>query len=190
MSERKARAFQRREKEILRAALELFDDEQWEKVTVAQIAQRADIGKGTVYKHFSSKEEIYARLILDDSLEMLKRFGQHLQEGDDPVTKIRNVLNYSFQKLSEDNAITRLHFHCKQRSFRERLSESIQQQFEKFEQDFMAEIAPVIEQGMAQGDFMSRPLHQTFAGLEAIFDGSLLMIRNGDYVCSQIDPNT
>lgn len=183
MSERKLREFKRREQEILDAALELFADEQWEKVTVAQIAEHADIGKGTVYKHFASKEEIYAQLILNYSTELLTFFSKELTSDADPATKIRRVLGYCLREFSEDSARARLHFHCKQRSFRERLSDEIQQQFAEHEQAFMGVFAPVLEKGMADGVFMRRPIFQTFAGLEALFDGTLLMIRNEDYLC-------
>ncbi len=182
MSERKAREFMRREQEILEAALELFEDEQWEKVTVAQIAQHADIGKGTVYKHFASKEEIYARLILDYGEEMLTIFNELLGTEEDPATKIRRLIKHCLYKFSEDSACIRLHFHCKQRSFLERLSEPTQKMFGAREQEFMDVVAPVLEQGMAEGLFMQRPLYQAFNGLEATFDGTLLMIRNGDYL--------
>src|SRR4051812_11157804 len=64
VQERKAREFNRREQEILAAALQLFRRDEWQTVTVEQIAQQAEIGKGTVYKHFASKDEIYARLAL------------------------------------------------------------------------------------------------------------------------------
>ncbi len=182
MSDRKQREFERREQEILKSALELFGNEQWEKVTVAQIAEHADIGKGTVYKHFASKEEIYARLILDDSQETMAAFERCVQEGENPVEIIRHLLEYSFHKFS-DSTCMRMHFHCKQRAFRERLSPEIQQQFAEREHAFMQLVAPVLEQGMANGDFMQRPLYQAFTGLEAIFDGTLLMLRNEDYLC-------
>lgn len=187
MSDRKEREFKRREQEILQAALELFADEQWEKVTVAQIAQHADIGKGTVYKHFASKEEIYARMILDYGEEMLAVFKDLLSGDNDPASKLRQLLEHCFHRFSEDSACMRLHFHCKQRSFRERLSEPLQQQFAAREQEFMAVVAPVLEQGMAEGYFMQRPLCQAFIGLEAIFDGTLLMIRNEEYLCMPTD---
>ena len=67
---RKERAFSLREAEILEAARVLFAIGDWEAVTVADIAQRAEIGKGTVYKHFASKEELYARIALDFGLDL------------------------------------------------------------------------------------------------------------------------
>jgi len=65
VSERKARDFARREQEILTSALALFDRATWETVTVEEIAARAEIGKGTIYKHFAGKDELIARLAMD-----------------------------------------------------------------------------------------------------------------------------
>ena len=58
----KAREFQRREDELLQAALEVSNCDDWQTVTIEQIAQKAEIGKGTVYKHFAAKGDMYARL--------------------------------------------------------------------------------------------------------------------------------
>lgn len=62
---RKVREFRRREQEILDAALALFLEQGEDSVTVEMIADRVGIGKGTIYKHFKSKSEIYLRLMLD-----------------------------------------------------------------------------------------------------------------------------
>ena len=62
---RKVREFRRREQEILDTALRLFLDQGEDSVTVEMIADDVGIGKGTIYKHFKSKAEIYLRLMLD-----------------------------------------------------------------------------------------------------------------------------
>jgi len=59
--------FQQREGLLLAAARQLFQAQPWDRVTIAELAQQAGIGKGTVYKHFPSKEALYARLVLDRS---------------------------------------------------------------------------------------------------------------------------
>ena len=46
-------------------ALKLFLDLGEDSVTVEMIADAVGIGKGTIYKHFKSKAEIYLRLMLD-----------------------------------------------------------------------------------------------------------------------------
>ncbi len=62
---RKVREFRRREQEILDTALKLFLEKGEDSVTVEMIADAVGIGKGTIYKHFKSKAEIYLRLMLD-----------------------------------------------------------------------------------------------------------------------------
>jgi AcrR family transcriptional regulator len=62
---RKVREFRRREQEILDTALKLFLEHGEDSVTVEMIADAVGIGKGTIYKHFKSKAEIFLRLMLD-----------------------------------------------------------------------------------------------------------------------------
>ena len=45
--------------QILNAVLELFMSEGLNGMKVSAIAKRADVGKGTVYEYFSSKEDMY-----------------------------------------------------------------------------------------------------------------------------------
>jgi len=61
---RKVREFKRREEEILETALDLFRVHGEDKVTVEMIADNVGIGKGTIYKHFKSKSDIYICLLI------------------------------------------------------------------------------------------------------------------------------
>ncbi len=67
---RKVREFRRREEEILDTALQLFLEHGEDSVTVEMIADTVGIGKGTIYKHFKSKAEIYLRLMLGYEREL------------------------------------------------------------------------------------------------------------------------
>lgn len=71
---RRVREFRQREARILEVALELFLALGEDKVTVEMIAEQVNIGKGTIYKHFSTKSEIYLRLMLDYEREMAALF--------------------------------------------------------------------------------------------------------------------
>ena len=61
----KKRQFLAREQRIIDKALQCLLRDGIDQVTVAAIADEAGIGKGTVYKHFQSKSEILARILLD-----------------------------------------------------------------------------------------------------------------------------
>src|SRR5512147_2007307 len=63
-SRREREKAQRRD-DILRAAREVFFQHDYHAVTVDDIAGAAEVGKGTVYLYFDTKETILAHLLLE-----------------------------------------------------------------------------------------------------------------------------
>jgi AcrR family transcriptional regulator len=61
----KKKLFLAREQRIIETTLVLLLEQSIDRVTVSKIAIRAGIGKGTVYKHFLTKNEILIRIVLD-----------------------------------------------------------------------------------------------------------------------------
>lgn len=55
----------RTRKALLKAAAEVFA-EHGAEASVAQIAVRAGIGKGTVFRHFPTKEDLFAAIISEE----------------------------------------------------------------------------------------------------------------------------
>ncbi|MDT3700857.1 MAG: TetR/AcrR family transcriptional regulator, partial [Thermincola sp.] len=49
-------------KKILKAAVKVFSQKGFHAAKVDEIAQLADVGKGTVYEYFSSKEEVFQEM--------------------------------------------------------------------------------------------------------------------------------
>ncbi len=80
---RKVREFRRREQEILDTSLKLFLEHGEDSVTVEMIADAVGIGKGTIYKHFKSKAEIYLRLMLDYERELNELLHSDSLDTDD-----------------------------------------------------------------------------------------------------------
>ena len=57
---------------MLDAAGELLLVHGYRRVTVDDVARRADVGKGTVYLHFASKLDLFAGVLVRDSLEVTR----------------------------------------------------------------------------------------------------------------------
>ena len=74
--------FRRREEDILQRAQELFITHGEDKVTVEMIADAVGIGKGTIYKHFETKDEICLRLMIRYEDELAQVFIR-LVDGED-----------------------------------------------------------------------------------------------------------
>lgn len=60
----------RRKRDILLSARSVFADNGFHRATVDEIAQRAEVAKGTIYLYFENKEDILAELVLQALAEL------------------------------------------------------------------------------------------------------------------------
>ncbi len=66
LHERRIKEKDNRRRLILKSARALFFKKGFNKVTVDEIAKISELGKGSIYLYFNSKEEIYAQILLSD----------------------------------------------------------------------------------------------------------------------------
>lgn len=52
-----------KQEEILRVATEVFSKNDYHEVTMDEVAQKANVGKGTLYRYFKDKEDLYLSII-------------------------------------------------------------------------------------------------------------------------------
>lgn len=57
---------EKREKQILKAATDLFVQYGYDKTTVSDIAKAAGVSKGMIYLHFESKQALFEKLIVQE----------------------------------------------------------------------------------------------------------------------------
>ena len=97
---------------ILQAAVELFTERDFHQVLMDDVAERAAVGKGTVYRYFPTKEELYFVTIfegwdrLGKELEALVQRHRPLQDTLEQVT--RQVLAYFWRRRQFVNLVHRL----------------------------------------------------------------------------------
>ncbi len=89
----KAREFRQREQAILDCAQELFIEYGEDKVTVEMIADKVGIGKGTIYKHFETKNEIYLLLMIRYE-EVLADLFRRIDISQDKQSLVREYFTF------------------------------------------------------------------------------------------------
>ncbi|MCC6483920.1 MAG: TetR/AcrR family transcriptional regulator [Armatimonadetes bacterium] len=77
---------------ILDAANRLFARYGYRKTTVDDLAREAGIGKGSVYLHFPSKQEVALSLIDRVNVELQEQLRAILREGSSPELRLRKML--------------------------------------------------------------------------------------------------
>ncbi len=80
-------------KKILLAALRVIAEKGLVNTRMSDIAKAADVGKGTLYEYFRSKEEVMHEGFLLIFGEINSVYAQALPAATDPVEKIRAMLN-------------------------------------------------------------------------------------------------
>ena len=85
-----------RQAEIITAARKVFAEKGYIAATVDEIAQRANLAKGTIYVYFDSKEQIY-HAVMSDDLEALRSLTiEKIAAADTVFEKISAYINTRF----------------------------------------------------------------------------------------------
>ncbi|MFE4366960.1 TetR/AcrR family transcriptional regulator [Streptomyces sp. NPDC056835] len=87
---------------LLQAATEAFAEHGTE-ASMGEIAQRAGLAKGTVFRHFASKEDLLAAIMLQ-LLDRLIGTAERLVEADDAATALREFMTDGVEALATDRA--------------------------------------------------------------------------------------
>jgi AcrR family transcriptional regulator len=87
---------------ILRSAAEVFSERPYHEVLTDEISARLKIGKGTLYRYFASKEELYFASIVDGLQGMTDAIDETLRQ-DVPLESIiealaRTIIGYFWQR--------------------------------------------------------------------------------------------
>lgn len=178
VQDRKTREFERRGQEILDAALALFQSDAWEAVTVDQIAQRAEVAKGTIYKHFASKDEIYARLAIAfqrETLASLRSVNPAL-----PIQqRFRHYMRCAWELHLSSQAMHRVFLYCSRAEFRAGLPPQVLAEMQNVDHAVAMPLESMLAQGIEQGLFPRKPLAVLLFGARSAFWGAIQMVWSG-----------
>jgi AcrR family transcriptional regulator len=77
---------------LLQTARQLFAEQGIEAVSMTAIADRAGVGKGTLYRHFENKLELCLALLDEEQRALQQATLERLRLGGDPLDHLRQFL--------------------------------------------------------------------------------------------------
>ncbi|WPC06331.1 helix-turn-helix domain-containing protein [Pseudomonas benzenivorans] len=174
------RLFQQRHDAILAAARQLFREQPWDRVTIAEVALGAGIGKGTVYKHFPSKEALYAQLVLELSRANLDEL-RALHAAQPGPQAMRQVIRRAFAQMLADPVLVQLCLLCDRPAFQERLEMPYREQFLALEHDYQALFGQLLADCLDARSLPHADCQHLLWGVEACFSGVMARIASGGF---------
>ncbi len=93
---------------IFEAALEIFSVKGFHTATTDEIAERAGVGKGTLYRHFETKEKLFGELVRVRLDELESKAASIMDGRDDVLTMISKYIGMYFEFFDRNKHLYRL----------------------------------------------------------------------------------
>jgi len=172
----RVKEFRKRERLILDTALKLFLEQDEDKITVETIAEAVGIGKGTIYKHFTSKQEIYLLLLIGYE-EELAGILQQIDPNDDKDRLVRAYFQFRMSDPARYALFDRLEKKCANDESLSRLTERLH----RVRESNVDQLEKVIRARIAEGKLADVPPYFHIAAAWALVHGAVGLYSSDFY---------
>jgi len=143
-----------RERELVRATRALFDERGMLDAPIEEIARAVGIARGLVYRHFSSKEELYVLTVTDYLDELAALLRTAVDSAPGPLERVERMME-AFAGFCErypaflDSSLSLMHRPAQELA--ERVSESVWLRLGQGMAGCLDQVASVLRDGNASG---------------------------------------
>jgi AcrR family transcriptional regulator len=82
---------------ILSSAMFLFAQTEFDRVTIDEVAERAGVGKGSVYRQFGSKEELYAGAVINGFIQLQQEIKASLKDRISFAERLETIIGLTIR---------------------------------------------------------------------------------------------
>ncbi|HPZ52032.1 MAG TPA: TetR/AcrR family transcriptional regulator [Clostridia bacterium] len=174
-------------KKIMEAGLVLFAQKGFALTSIKDIAEAAGISTGLIYRHFSSKEDLFNSLIAN-TIEELNKFIQILDSYDSPKQAIVEMTASLIGDIHFSNELSRYFLIV----IRSMLEEEVLSQIDEFRKSILSlydKTKDLIKEGQKRGEFkQGNPYKYTLLFFSIIQGMANMKLFMGDkYVAPELD---
>lgn len=95
-----------RRRRVIEAAVGLASAGGYDAVQMRDVAERADVALGTLYRYFPSKDELLVAALTEEATALKDRLAQKPPRGDTPADRVVDVLRRASRALERDPRVT------------------------------------------------------------------------------------
>jgi len=188
---RREREKVRQRQEMLAAALDLFSEKGYHKVSMHEVAEKSEFAIGTLYKFFKNKEDIYKALLLEQSDKFHQALMGAIENSDDEIEILRNYVRTKGELFRRNLPFIRLYF-AETRGASFNLKAGLDEELRKGYLDILERLASAFKNGIKNKRFkkIADPFYLAVALDSAINAFLFLWIEAPDRHPFPDDPNT
>ena len=99
---------QQRRARIVRSALRMLQRSEYVDIQMRDVGERADVALGTVYRYFSSKERLFAAVLIEWSRSMHEGLQSDPPKGDDVAARLNDIMGRAFDAFERRPQVFRV----------------------------------------------------------------------------------
>ncbi len=152
---------------VLTAALDLFVDKGYHKVSIHEVQQQADVSIGSIYKHFGGKEGVAEKLykhVLNEVDELIDDITKNIHS---PIEQIEEIIKQLFEHTETHQNIISFVFHSKHSDF-------LPDEPLMYDSSPFIKIREITSQAIKTGDIKDT---DTWVATSLIFGGAIRLIQ-------------
>ena len=141
-------------KDILKAAIDIIATKGVQNLTMDRVAAEAGVAKGTLYKHFKNKKQIFEAAIQESIVPLLEELSSIFESDVAPDKRLENIVRIHLEFFNKQKKLYRVLLYS-----RNSAHDGINRYNSSEYKGIITNISAVLQEGIEQGFF--RPLNTT-----------------------------
>jgi AcrR family transcriptional regulator len=138
---------------ILEAAREVFFEESFERANLDEVARRAGIAKGTIYRYFDTKAELYVAVLSLNADHFVARMRQTIDPALAADEQVRRIGTFYFRHYRQNPEYFRIFWALENRGLIGEVEETLVRAVTDVWKRCLQLLADQIERGVGEGLF-------------------------------------
>lgn len=99
---------EKRKQQIIDAAIEVFSKKGFEGSTTKEIAKKAKVSEGTIFRYFKTKKDILIEILNILAEQTLSNFIERLDKNQDTKESVKNLLKEYYKFVLDNSELLRI----------------------------------------------------------------------------------
>ena len=133
-------------RKIFEASMKLFAEKGYDATSVEEITATVGVAKGTLYYHFSSKEEIYNFLLEEGTKLLINNIDVKVSKLDNSIDKLRSIVLLQLRVITKYQNLITIYLSQVWGS------DERNQKCQKYINDYIGKIEEIVKEGIESGE--------------------------------------